>query len=186
MILGSKISTGGLILNNVSSVGYLNRMPTVAQWNVVINNLKNVEDFGNESERFNMEDGRVSDGPGKCSSVFCIGGLYAMSQRHTDEISKAIEAGDCNYVHGADLMASHLGFRDNSHFRHWAVVNDNQWGNSLGDYMFSCVRAYNGLSEFSKFPVTIIIAHFRGVRDRCAEFEKGVLWTSSIVRTSMS
>ena len=161
-------------MNKLRLITYINRMPTVAQWNVVINNLKIVEKFGNESERFNMDYSGVSDGPGKCGSVFCIGGLYAMSQRHTGKISSLIEAGCCDYIDGADLMASHLGFCDNFQFRNWAIINDAQWGNSNGDAVFSRVHAYDGLSEFSESPVTIIIAHLRGVRDRCAKLEKEV------------
>lgn len=147
--------------------------PTVKQVEKVIKKLKSIESEANKEGAFDIYEAMVSAGLNKCGTVFCVGGWYVMANLNNKVIQSEIKIGICGFSTGARLMAMDLGFSDDDDLTDWAGDNNDIWGNDNGGSMFSDVRAYTNLKEDTVNPMTIIIAHWEGVRDRLKLIEKG-------------
>lgn len=141
--------------------------PTKKQMQKVIDSLRSIEESANKEGRFNISEPSVRflGGVGRlgyhCATVHCVAGWYAMANLDKFEPNTTLD-----FIDGANLMAQDLGFIDDRDLEHWAERNRRIWGNEEGEEMFCDVGAYNGLYEDSENPMTIIIEHFEGVRDR--------------------
>ncbi len=135
----------------------------------VINGLKKIEHSANLEGAFNMKVGGVQTYNHNCGTVHCVAGWFAVSNSENHTIKKLIKNNSCDYFDGADMIAEILGFKNYLCLSEYMDDNPKIWGNSFGEEIFESCAAYNGLDESSEEPMTIVIKHFEGVRDRCEE-----------------
>lgn len=146
------------------------RHPTKNQMQRVIDSFKTIEDAANKKGAFDIEEDRVyttqyDETTYECGTVHCVAGWFAVANIKNKYIKEEIKEGYCNYEDGANLIAKRLGFKSPYELAKWAKENPEIWGNEYGTCMFSRESAYKDL-EGSNTPMTAIIQHLEGVRDR--------------------
>ena len=119
------------------------RHPTKKQMQKVIDRLKTILPMAKKREQLEMMEGRVFCESHLCGTVHCFGGWYAVACRARKVIKKRISFADCNYQHGADLMAEDLGFGCRLDLMDWARDNPKIWGNVEGEGIFCDAIAFN-------------------------------------------
>ena len=144
--------------------------PTKEQMQVVIDNLKLIEEEANKESRFDIDKPMIKE-PGEtvCGTVMCVGGWYAMATLFKDGFSSVDVDAYISFKTGTHEIAKALGFSCTDDLEHWADTSPELWGNDLGSWMFYELMAYNGMDEDSMGvhnPITIIIDHFKGVQSR--------------------
>lgn len=147
--------------------------PTVKQVQTLIDYLKKIEDVANKPHAFDIMENRVQINHHTCGTVHCVAGWFCVAIKNDDPIiKKRIEGNFCTFSDGYRAMSEILGFRDVYRLETWAEDNPDIWGNEYGDNMFYHLFAYNGLQNYTKNPMTIIIKHWEDVRDRIQEYER--------------
>lgn len=136
---------------------------------MVIENLKKIEAAANEEGMLDLMETKV-----RCGSPACVAGWYAIAA--DVDFSKRV-----TFMTGANLIAGHLGVgqydipygaSEAEHLVIWMDEHPEIWGNENGQQMFCGVIAYDGLKVNSKNPMTIIIKHWEGIRDRVTKYWK--------------
>lgn len=139
--------------------------PTPAQVQLIIDNLKSIEEQANQPGAFNIDQASVATHNHACGTVHCVAGWYAVAcQQRSEHIVMQIAKKRCTYKDGARLMAIHLGFCRIGKLEDYMMNCPDIWGNEHGAVMFYELRAYTGL-KFSSKPMTTIINHWAKVRD---------------------
>ena len=133
--------------------------PTKSQWQTVIDNFVRVLPLAKKEHHLDMDEITICDNEGhKCGTVHCVGGWYGVS------VLTEFDEAYTSYTEGADAMAKHLGFKEDTALQHWARENPQIWGNQYGQRMFSHETAYDGAENLHE-----IIAFLEKVRDRSPE-----------------
>ena len=91
-----------------------------------------------------------------------LGGLYAVASKSKEEL----EGKDWEY--GTHLISNECGFEGRFKLKKWADNNPKLWGNKFGYDMFGENRAF-GIKDEDDLKLSDIVAHLRGVSERCAE-----------------
>ena len=134
--------------------------PTSKQVELVISNLRTIEKEANKEGMFDIREGNIT-----CGAPACVGGWYTIAR-----IGYRQGNPEYDYISGANMMAEDLGFGNYCDLLDWAHENQEIWGNDSGINMFSHVSAYNDL-KIADLPMTCVIEHWEGVRDRLREIE---------------
>jgi len=139
--------------------------PTQQQMQIVIDNLRSIEEEANMEGCFDIEEGVIKERDSTvCNTVMCVAGWYAMATIYKDDHPPYSER--WVYSTGVELIAETLTLDGEVGLEEWADNNPTIWGNPYGYDMFSDVGAYNGLAHNSEKPMSIIIAHLEAVKTR--------------------
>lgn len=143
--------------------------PTQKQWATVIEKLYSVLPFAlQEGSGLDMGQSEVNRGWHACGTTHCVAGWYAVAHWKDAAFDNTVRL---HYQHGADQLASDLGFKYRCDLVEWADKNFEIWGNVFGRNMFQISLAYTRKRKGVK-DLTDVIRHFEFVADNCKKVKR--------------